>query len=256
MLSGEFREDLYYRLKVIELTVPPLRERRDEIPTLTDFFLARYSRRYNRPARPLSDELRQLFLQYDWPGNIRELENMIKRFVILQDEQLVIREIERNMQRAAAAASWPRRSRAAAAGWRHAGRRCRRLRVPPRCRARRRPVAAAATPEPADADDTGDEPSRGGGGRRIARRGREGGGDESRARGDRADAAAGPLEPPQGGADPRRQLQDAAQQDQGVRHQPRLMGCGTALLVSRRMARSEAWPRLGNRMHERQRLAT
>jgi transcriptional regulator with GAF, ATPase, and Fis domain len=105
LLSGDFREDLYYRLKVIELTVPSLRERRDEIPTLTDFFVARYSRKYNRPARPISDELRQLFSQYNWPGNIRELENMIKRVVILQDEQLVIREIERNMQRAASMAT-------------------------------------------------------------------------------------------------------------------------------------------------------
>jgi two-component system, NtrC family, response regulator AtoC len=105
MLSGDFREDLYYRLKVIELMVPPLRERPDEIPTLIDFFIARYARKYNRPARPLSELLRQLFLQYEWPGNIRELENMIKRVVILQDEQLVIREIERNMQRAVAAAA-------------------------------------------------------------------------------------------------------------------------------------------------------
>jgi DNA-binding NtrC family response regulator len=103
LASGDFREDLYYRLKVIELTVPALRERPDEIPTLTDFFVARYSRKYNRPARPISDELRQLFATYDWPGNIRELENMIKRVVILQDEQLVVREIQRNMQRAAAA---------------------------------------------------------------------------------------------------------------------------------------------------------
>jgi two-component system, NtrC family, response regulator AtoC len=100
--SGEFREDLYYRLKVIELTVPALRERRDEIPTLTDFFVVRYSKKYNRPLRPISDELRQLFAEYDWPGNIRELENMVKRVVILQDEQLVVREIQRNMQRAAA----------------------------------------------------------------------------------------------------------------------------------------------------------
>src|SRR5919107_1105655 len=83
---------------------PALHERRDEIPTLTDFFVARYSRKYNRPARPISEELRQLFATYDWPGNIRELENMIKRVVILQDEQLVIREIERNLQRHAAAA--------------------------------------------------------------------------------------------------------------------------------------------------------
>jgi two-component system, NtrC family, response regulator AtoC len=102
MTSGEFREDLYYRLKVIELTVPALRERRDEVPTLTDFFVARYSKKYNRPLKPISDELRHMFLQYEWPGNIRELENMIKRVVILQDESLVIREIERNMQRAAA----------------------------------------------------------------------------------------------------------------------------------------------------------
>ena len=102
LLSGEFREDLYYRLKVIELTVPALKERRDEIPTLTDFFVARYSRKYNRPLKPISEQLRHMFLQYDWPGNIRELENMIKRVVILQDEHLVIREIERNMQRVAA----------------------------------------------------------------------------------------------------------------------------------------------------------
>ena len=99
LVNGEFREDLYYRLKVIELTVPALRERRDEVPTLTDFFVARYSRKYNRPLKPISEGLRQLFLQYDWPGNIRELENMIKRVVILQDEHLVVREIERNMQR-------------------------------------------------------------------------------------------------------------------------------------------------------------
>jgi two-component system response regulator AtoC len=104
--TGDFREELYYRLKVIELTVPSLRERRDEIATLTDFFVARYSRKYNRPAHLISDVLRQLFGQYDWPGNIRELENMIKRVVILQDEQLVVREIENNMQRAAAAPAY------------------------------------------------------------------------------------------------------------------------------------------------------
>jgi two-component system response regulator AtoC len=95
MLHGEFREDLYYRLKVIEASVPSLRERRDEIPSLTDFFIVKYSHRYNRPVRPLSPELRDQFLGYDWPGNVRELENMIKRFVILQDEQLVTRELTR-----------------------------------------------------------------------------------------------------------------------------------------------------------------
>jgi two-component system response regulator AtoC len=96
MLRGEFREDLYYRLKVIEVTVPPLRERRNEISQLTQFFIDRYARRYNRPVRQLSEELQRRFLSYEWPGNIRELENMIKRIVILQDEALVLREIERN----------------------------------------------------------------------------------------------------------------------------------------------------------------
>ena len=95
LMSGAFREDLYYRLKVIEVTVPPLRERRNEISHLTQFFMDRYARRYNRPARQLTDELQQLFQRYEWPGNIRELENMIKRIVILQDEQLVVREMTR-----------------------------------------------------------------------------------------------------------------------------------------------------------------
>jgi two-component system response regulator AtoC len=68
MVRGDFREDLYYRLKVIEAYVPPLRERRDEIPKLTDYFIAKYSQRYNRPVRPLSDELRARFLSYEWPA--------------------------------------------------------------------------------------------------------------------------------------------------------------------------------------------
>jgi two-component system, NtrC family, response regulator AtoC len=95
LIRGEFREDLYYRLKVIEVTVPPLRERRAEVSHLTDFFMDRYARRYNRPVRQLSPDLQALFQTYDWPGNIRELENMIKRIVILQDEQLVVREMSR-----------------------------------------------------------------------------------------------------------------------------------------------------------------
>jgi two-component system response regulator AtoC len=95
LTQGEFREDLYYRLKVIEAVVPPLRDRRDEILKLTDFFLAKYSQRYNRPVRQISDELRGRFMLYEWPGNVRELENMVKRFVILQDEALVMRELSK-----------------------------------------------------------------------------------------------------------------------------------------------------------------
>ena len=105
MMHSEFREDLYYRLKVIEVTVPPLRERRNEISHLTDFFIDRYARRYNRPVRQLSDQLLQLFQSYEWPGNIRELENMIKRIVILQDESLVVREMTRTLRPARAYAT-------------------------------------------------------------------------------------------------------------------------------------------------------
>jgi DNA-binding NtrC family response regulator len=105
MLRGEFREDLYYRLKVIEITVPPLRERRAEIAHLCSFFMDRYARRYNRQPWPLSERLQQLFQTYDWPGNIRELENMIKRIVILQNEELVVREMTRAPRTAVAYAA-------------------------------------------------------------------------------------------------------------------------------------------------------
>jgi two-component system response regulator AtoC len=98
MRRNEFREDLYYRLKVIEVTVPPLRERRNEIPHLVDFFVDRYARRYNRPVPTLSERLTGLFQHYEWPGNIRELENMIKRVVILQNEELAIREMAHALQ--------------------------------------------------------------------------------------------------------------------------------------------------------------
>jgi two-component system response regulator AtoC len=92
--QGQFREDLYYRLKVIETVVPPLRERRDEIAPLTDLLLARYSQRYNRSPRRMSDDIRKRLLDYAWPGNVRELENLIKRFVILQDEQTIAADLE------------------------------------------------------------------------------------------------------------------------------------------------------------------
>jgi two-component system response regulator AtoC len=102
MLSrGEFREDLYYRLKVIDIFVPPLRQRRDELPHLIEFLVKKYSNRYNRPEVVLSPTLREAFEQYSWPGNIRELENVIKRFVILQDETLVLHELQSGERRPA-----------------------------------------------------------------------------------------------------------------------------------------------------------
>jgi two-component system response regulator AtoC len=95
MRTGQFREDLYYRLQVIEIRVPPLRERRGEILPLVEFFLVQYAARYGRRVVRPSPTLREALVQYAWPGNVRELENVIKRFVILDDEALLLEEISR-----------------------------------------------------------------------------------------------------------------------------------------------------------------
>jgi two-component system response regulator AtoC len=83
--AGRFREDLFYRLNVINILVPPLRERRQEIPGLVEHFVQRYSRVFNVAKRELSPEILQALLAYHWPGNIRELGNFIKRMIVLQD---------------------------------------------------------------------------------------------------------------------------------------------------------------------------
>jgi DNA-binding NtrC family response regulator len=88
-----FREDLYFRLNVVGVQVPPLRERRDEIPKLADRFLRLYSARYHKPLRPLSHRLLELFERHSFPGNVRELENFVKRFVVLESETSVINEL-------------------------------------------------------------------------------------------------------------------------------------------------------------------
>jgi two-component system response regulator AtoC len=83
--AGRFREDLFYRLNVINILVPPLRERREEIPGLVSYFVHRYTGVFNVPERELRPDAMQAFLTYHWPGNIRELENFIKRMIVLQD---------------------------------------------------------------------------------------------------------------------------------------------------------------------------
>ncbi|HXH28632.1 MAG TPA: sigma-54 dependent transcriptional regulator [Candidatus Polarisedimenticolia bacterium] len=80
---GEFREDLYYRLNVITLQLPPLRERREDIPALVDHFIAKYAMENGRDVRGLTPESMALLLDYAWPGNVRELENVIERAVVL-----------------------------------------------------------------------------------------------------------------------------------------------------------------------------
>ena len=77
--EAKFREDLYYRLNVIPITLPPLRERREDIPLLADHFLKRFFQRREQPVRPLSPGVLQAFLRYPWPGNVRELENACER---------------------------------------------------------------------------------------------------------------------------------------------------------------------------------
>ncbi|WP_339525101.1 sigma-54-dependent response regulator transcription factor AlgB [Pseudomonas sp. EA_35y_Pfl2_R111] len=87
--NGQFREDLLYRLNVITLTLPPLRERREDILILAERFLARFVSDYARPANSFSDEAREALLNYPWPGNIRELRNVIERASILCPEPQV-----------------------------------------------------------------------------------------------------------------------------------------------------------------------
>src|SRR5688572_3800666 len=92
--SGRFREDLYFRLNVVTINLPPLRERREEIPILCDHFLKKYSVQYNKAPGSVSPDLARQFMNYDWPGNVRQLENLIKRMVVLGGESAIIKELQ------------------------------------------------------------------------------------------------------------------------------------------------------------------
>jgi two-component system, NtrC family, response regulator AtoC len=87
--NGTFRQDLFYRINVVNLHLPPLRERRGDIEDLVHYFLAFYNQKYNCRARELSPELMTSLRKYHWPGNIRELENLVKRYVILGNEEVI-----------------------------------------------------------------------------------------------------------------------------------------------------------------------
>ena len=93
VVEGNFREDLYYRLNVVTVNLPPLRERIDAVPLLVEHFLEKYNEQYDKHLEHLSAETMELFMQYHWPGNIRELENMVKRMVVLGSEGTVTQEI-------------------------------------------------------------------------------------------------------------------------------------------------------------------
>jgi transcriptional regulator with PAS, ATPase and Fis domain len=84
-----FREDLFFRLSVVPITIPPLRDRREDIPALVAYFLAHYCRELKRPLKMLSESARQVMIHHPWTGNIRELQNCIERAVILTDSDVI-----------------------------------------------------------------------------------------------------------------------------------------------------------------------
>ena len=95
--KGRFREDLYYRLNIIQLRIPPLRERREDIPYLSGVFLEDYCKKYNKHTELASGVLRVL-RQYDWPGNVRELKNLIERLVILGGDSISVSDVQRMLE--------------------------------------------------------------------------------------------------------------------------------------------------------------
>lgn len=104
--EGKFREELYYRLNVLELYLPPLRDRRDDIPPLCGFFLARFGKEFKKAVQSISEEVISIFMSYDFPGNVREIEHIIERAVILADGKTIeSKHLPGRFQKTAAASS-------------------------------------------------------------------------------------------------------------------------------------------------------
>jgi two-component system NtrC family response regulator len=99
--EGNFREDLFYRLNVVPITMPPLRERQGDIAILADYFISLHAKQYNCVAPKLSESLYRQLLDYHWPGNVRELSNRIERFVLLDDESELTQSFAENAQNSA-----------------------------------------------------------------------------------------------------------------------------------------------------------
>ena len=97
IIEKRFREDLYYRLNIIEIHIPPLRDRRDEIISLAEFFLRKYSPTDGAPELP--SVLRQALVEYDWPGNVRELENVMRKFLVFRNMDLIVDDLQRKRNR-------------------------------------------------------------------------------------------------------------------------------------------------------------
>src|SRR6202521_2734785 len=93
MKSGRFREELYYRINGVQLRLPPLRDRNEDIPALLEFFFKKYSSLFERPEPKVSESTMNLLLGHEWPGNIRELENMARKIVALGNEHLATHDL-------------------------------------------------------------------------------------------------------------------------------------------------------------------
>ncbi|MGH9480670.1 MAG: sigma-54-dependent transcriptional regulator [Terriglobales bacterium] len=116
LADQSFRSDLFYRLSGFTIEIPPLRDRREEIPVLLRHFMTRFAEAFVRPALPFSAELLEACAAYDWPGNLREMENFVKRYLILADGGLVLEEMQRMAASRAAAPARPASRTAAPAG--------------------------------------------------------------------------------------------------------------------------------------------
>ncbi|MBI5740176.1 MAG: sigma 54-interacting transcriptional regulator [Nitrospirae bacterium] len=96
---GQFREDLYYRLKVMELSLPPLRERRDDIPLLTDHFIGKLNKKLRKHIEFVSEDVQGIFMDYPWPGNIREMENTLEHaFIVCRQDTITVDHLPQNMK--------------------------------------------------------------------------------------------------------------------------------------------------------------
>src|SRR5256885_4916068 len=112
---GNFREDLYYRLNVVSVIVPPLRNRKEDVPHLIEHFRRKYGSKYKQGAGPFSDEVMRKLLHYDYPGNVRELENLVRRLVVLRDDRFVLDELHATAARRPASQTQPQSGPAAGA---------------------------------------------------------------------------------------------------------------------------------------------
>src|SRR5579872_986678 len=112
--EGVFREDLFYRLNVVTIHIPPLRERHEEIPVFLEYFLSRYSEYYSKHPPKFSEYAMGRMMEYTWPGNIRELENLVKRYVIVGNEAQIIRELSTHKPIVSSLSTFPAEAKPAA----------------------------------------------------------------------------------------------------------------------------------------------